>query len=202
MSARQTLERAPGLFGALFGAFLGLALLKFGNPPIMEKWVTAPTNAYEFVLNSPWPINWAYWLFGVVVVLGLLSARWPADLMKGEKSMRWLMALPLAWLLWQALATGRSIDARLSDPTLLHFVMCVACFYLGFLSLRANSFGVFWIGLVCGLGLVLFSGWEQHFGGLEETRRYFFQYLYPKMPVVSPEYLKKMSSNRIFATIF
>src|SRR6266704_1726577 len=48
-------------FGAVFGAFLGLALLKFGNPPIMERFVTAPANVWEFVFNSPWPIAWAYW---------------------------------------------------------------------------------------------------------------------------------------------
>src|SRR5262245_24104197 len=28
------------VFAVVFGAFLGLCLLKFGNPPIMEKWVT------------------------------------------------------------------------------------------------------------------------------------------------------------------
>jgi O-antigen ligase len=45
-------------------------------------------------------------------------------------------------------------------------------------------------------------GWEQHFGGLEQTRRYFFLYLYPNMKEVSPEYLKKLSSPRIFSTLF
>ena len=38
---RQLLLR---VFAGLFGGFLGLVLLKFGNPPIMEKWVTTPTN--------------------------------------------------------------------------------------------------------------------------------------------------------------
>jgi O-antigen ligase len=202
MTRSQSQLPKERLFAALFGAFLGLALLKFGNPPIMETWVTAPTNAYEFVLNSPWPINWAYWLFGTVACVGLMCARWRLELMKEKRAMRWLLAIPLAWLLWQILATSQSLDARLSSPTLLHFVVCVACFYLGFLSLPAHNLRLFWAGLVCGLGLVLFSGWEQHFGGLEETRRYFFQYLYPKMPKVSPDYLKKMSSNRIFATLF
>ena len=201
ITAPPTRKRAPGVFAAVFGAFLGLALLKFGNPPIMEEWVAAPTNPYEFVLNSPWPIAWAYWLFGVVVCAGLACARWPAGFQKAERPVRWLAALPIAWLGWQVLATAASLDGRLSGPTLLHFLVCGACFYLGFLSLRAQH-GFFWVGLICGFSLVLFSGWGQHFGGLEETRRYFFQYLYPKMVKAPPDYLKKMSSNRIFATLF
>ena len=50
--------------------------------------------------------------------------------------------------------------------------------------------------------LVVASGLQQHFGGLEETRRYFFTYLYPHVDSVTPEYLKKISSDRIFATLF
>ena len=132
MTAPQTRERAPRLFAAVFGAFLGLALLKFGNPPIMENWVTAPTNPYEFVLNSPWPINWAYWLFGGVACVGFICARWPLDPRKGEGLAPCLAVLPLAWLAWQVIAATQSLDGRLSSPTLLHFTVCVACFYLGF----------------------------------------------------------------------
>ena len=47
--------------------FLGLTLLKFGNPPIMEKFVAAPANIYELVLGYPWPISWAYLALGMVV---------------------------------------------------------------------------------------------------------------------------------------
>src|SRR2546422_777479 len=64
-----------GVFAGLFGAFLGLSLLKFGNPPIMEKWVSPPADVYEFLLGYPWPINWAYGLFIFVGVIGLFIAR-------------------------------------------------------------------------------------------------------------------------------
>src|SRR5262245_4456854 len=124
MTAAQTRERLPGLFAAVFGSFLGLALLKFGNPPIMEKWVSAPTNLYEFVINSPWPFGWAYGLFGVVACIGVACARWPFDLVKARPTVRWLVALPIAWLAWQVLATAQSLDGRLSGPTLVHFVVC------------------------------------------------------------------------------
>jgi len=62
--------------------------------------------------------------------------------------------------------------------------------------------GLFWSGLLGGLTVALFIGWEQHFGGLQRTRDYFYLYLYPTMSEVPPEYLKKISSNRIFSTLF
>ena len=187
----------PGLFRGLFGAFLGLSLLKFGNPPIMEKWVTAPTDFFTFVLGFPWPIGWAYRLLALIAIVGLFAARWKVN------APRWLVALPLAWLIWQLLAATQSVDAQLSDPTLKHFTACVVCFYLGLLSLsRARSLAIFWLGLFCGFLLVLAGGLEQHFGGLEQSRNYFYLYIYPQLQEVPPEYVKKMSSSRIFSTLF
>jgi O-antigen ligase len=185
------------VFAGLFGAFLGLSMLKFGNPPITEKWVTIPSNIYEFLLGYPWPIDWAMGLLGVISVIGLFLADW-----KG-KAPRSLLALPLIWFGWQLLSATQTVDADLTHATLKHFAACVICFYLGYFVLGyAQQLGSFWLGLICGLCLVLVVGWEQRFGGLEETRRYFFLYIYPGMKEVPPEYLKKMSSNRIFSTLF
>ena len=184
-------------FAGLFGAFMGLTLAKFGNPPIMEKWVGAPTQFYEFVFGYPWPITWAYWLLALVGVAGIVVARWTPAVP------RWLIALPLVWLLWELLAAAQSVNAELSTPTVKHFGACVLCFYLGLFSLsRIERPWPFWAGLTCGFLLVLKVGWEQHFGGLEESRRYFFLYEYPQMKQVPPEYLKRISSPRIFSTLF
>src|SRR5436853_1280041 len=49
---------------------------------------------------------------------------------------------------------------------------------------------------------VLTFGWDQHLGGLEETRRYFFAYLYDHSTALPPEYLKKIRSERIYSTLF
>ncbi|MGH7970721.1 MAG: hypothetical protein ACREIC_18500, partial [Limisphaerales bacterium] len=103
------------LFALAFGAVLGLALLKFGNPPIMEKWVSTPTNIYEFVLGSPWPIRWAYSLL-VLVLAGAMVTRRPALTWPG-----WLLLLPAVWLGWQIVAGTQSVDAHLSWPTVVHF---------------------------------------------------------------------------------
>ena len=46
-------ELLPRIFAGLFGAFLGLCLLKFGNPPITEKWVTAPDEGLGVPAGVP-----------------------------------------------------------------------------------------------------------------------------------------------------
>jgi O-antigen ligase len=49
---------------------------------------------------------------------------------------------------------------------------------------------------------MLNDGFHQHFGGLEQSRKYFQLYVAPTLPVIPPEYLQKISSNRIFGTMF
>ncbi len=187
----------PRWFPLLFGAFLGLTLLKFGNPPIMEKWVTPPKDIYEFVLGSPWPIAWAYAPLLLLAIAAVSIAN------RKVRIPGWLIALPAAWLAWECLASFRSVDPALSKPTLAHFFACVACFYIGLFALSQGR-SLSWLLPGVGVGFVamLAVGWQQHFGGLEQTRRYFFLYLYPQLKEVPPEYLKKLSSTRIFSTLF
>ena len=64
------------LLSILLGLFLALCLLKFGNPPIMEKYVTPPGNIYELLLGFPWPITWAYLGLAGLLVVGWRTARW------------------------------------------------------------------------------------------------------------------------------
>jgi O-antigen ligase len=193
----QDAEILSSIFAGVFGAFLGLALLKFGNPPITEKWVAAPTTFWEWLLGYPWPIAWAYWLLALAAVVGITVARWkPAGPW-------WLLVLPVVWLAWQVIASRRSADPNMTRLTLGHFGACVVCFYLGHFSLsQARHRWPFWLGLLGAYLLVLFVGFEQHFGGLKESRRYFLQYLYPQLKEVPPEYLKRIRSDRIFATLF
>jgi O-antigen ligase len=183
------------LFPGLFGAFLGLALLKFGNPPIMAKFVERPTDLTEWIIIA-WPLDVGYGLLGVIVVVGLFEARVSA-------SQKWLLVLPLAWLGWQFISATHTVDAELTKQTLKHFVACAACFYLGLFCLgRERGAPAFWIPILCALGVIIAVGIDQHFGGLEQTRKYFYAYVYSNLPNVPPEYLKKISSNRIFSTLF
>lgn len=195
--APQTgMQRKQKAFAIAFGLLLGLALVKFGNPVVMEKFVDAPTNFYEALFN-PWPAFWGYWLLAGVTVLGVIVANWKVEVP------RILIVLPLVWLGWQFLAGTQTVDATLTRSTLAHFTTCVVCFFLGLFSLsQVKEWQWVWVGILAGFTLVLIVGLQQHFGGLEETRKYFFTYLYPTMKTVPPDYLKKMSSTRIFSTLF
>ncbi|HZQ48098.1 MAG TPA: hypothetical protein VFC07_13860, partial [Verrucomicrobiae bacterium] len=85
-------EAMPDVFAALFGAFLGLSLLKFVNPPILDRLVSEPTNFREWLVFA-WPLKWGHWLLAVVGIVGLLAARI-------KRNSPWLVAaLPGAWFI-------------------------------------------------------------------------------------------------------
>ena len=186
----------PRVFPLCFGVFLGLALLKFCNPPVMERFVVVPANGYEWAISA-WPTSIGYWLLAVVVIGGVFAARFQI------RAPRWLIALPLIWLVWQFISATQSVDGELARATLKHFIACVACFYLGLFCLnRDGAENFFWSPVLAAFALVVVVGLNQHFGGLRETREYFLAYIYPTMREVPPEYLKKISSDRIFSTVF
>lgn len=183
-------------FATLFGALLGLSLLKFGNPVVLAQLVEWPKDRYEWIFMA-WPNAVALPLLLGVAVLGLLALRWR------ELTWRWELALPLGWLGWEALAAGQSAEPASSWPVVLHFGTCVLCYLLGTFSLtRRRDLGGFWLGLLAGFAIILTVGLEQHFGGLAETRRQFHLYIEPTLKVVPPDLLKRISSDRIFSTLF
>jgi hypothetical protein len=101
------------------------------------------------------------------------------------------------------LASTQTVDAALTGPTLKHFVACVACFYLGLFSLKeGESLTAMSFGLFAGFLVVLAFGFEQHFGGLAEMRHYLYTYQYQNLSEMPPEYLKRLSTNRIWSTLF
>jgi putative inorganic carbon (hco3(-)) transporter len=184
------------IFALLFGTFLGMALLKFGNPPVMDFLVTRPGPFIEWLI-FPWPIGVAYPLLAVVGLAGLFAWRWPTA------APRWLLGLPAIWLTWQFMAATQSASPALSQSVLGHFSAALVCFYLGATGLnRPEVRNFFWLPILMAFGLTIYIGLAQHFGGLEETRQYFWTYVYPTQPDFPPEYLQKMQSNRIFSTVF
>ncbi|HEU5070863.1 MAG TPA: O-antigen ligase family protein [Verrucomicrobiae bacterium] len=184
------------LFLALFGVVLGLALLKFPNPPVLEQLVTTPTGFWEWILTA-WPARYGRGLLCVIGLIGIFLVRRPARLPLP------LLLLPLAWLVWVTLSVVWTLNAKVSNPTWLHLVACVGCFYAGLLVLgRVSKPWPFFLGLIGAFVVVLAAGWQQRWGGLQESRVYFFTYIYPTLKEVSPDLLKKMNSDRIFATLF
>jgi O-antigen ligase len=225
----QAVDAWESVFAGAVGLWAALALIKFGNPVILDQQVHAPSNLDELLIHS-WPVAWGYALLGLIFVVGGKFWRWRpsspavAYAVQGRKGEReqgrfppdplsprpsfppapvptWLLVVPLLWLGWQFVSASRTVDRTLTVATLLHFIACVGAFYLGLFSLaRVTRLGPFWLGLMGGFLVVLIAGWKQHFGGLEETRRFF--YTLPDWQSYPPEFLKKVSSRRIYSTLF
>ena len=115
------------LFALLFGLFLGLAIVKFGNPVILDSKVDPPVSLSDY-WNFAWPPHWANFCLLPLAIAGAIlvfskRARWPAG--------RWLWLLPLAWLGWQFLSATQTVDASLTAATLWQFSGCIACYFIG-----------------------------------------------------------------------
>jgi hypothetical protein len=182
------------VFSGAVGVWLALALIKFGNPVILEQQIQAPATREEFLI-FPWPMTWGYVLFAAAALCGWKYWRW------GTPVPPWLLVAPLVWLGWQFVSATQTVDRSLTTAAVKHFTSCVAAFYLGLFALgRVTQLRLFWLGLVGGFVVVLAVGWRQHFGGLEETRRFFYNL--PNWQSYPPELLAKLSSNRVYSTLF
>lgn len=191
--ATPRLTLTEKLFALLAGLWIGLSFLKFGNPIILDRMIPPPKDWTEFVF-TPWPVAWGYALLAVVLVSGLsiLKPRFAKH--------HWPIAVLGFWLVWQFLSSARSIQPRLTNPVMVHFVTCAVSFLLGWWGLTRFRFtGFFWAPVLASFFYVLVGGFDQHAGGLESTRKAFYAQtnwqLYPR------EYILKIESNRIFSTL-
>jgi len=143
-----------------WGAFLGLCLLKFGNPVVLDHQIPPPASLSE-ALADPWPLRWAYGVAALLVAAGIPAA-WNAARSGGLGLRRWLWMPPLLWLAWQVLAAGQTVDASLSVPTLLQFTGIVAAYGAGLLLLSDRR-RLVWVlaGLLAGLCLCLMRAVNQ-----------------------------------------
>jgi hypothetical protein len=114
-------------FALAFGLFLGLTILKFGNPVILDSKISPPASLSDF-LNDAWPTHWANWILLPLALAGAAIAfskklPWP--------TIKWLWLLPLLWFGWQLFSATSTVDAELTATTLWQFSGCVACYFLG-----------------------------------------------------------------------
>jgi hypothetical protein len=199
-------QRGPRVFAVVAGLFFFVAILKFGEPVILDKLFQPPDNARAAVFES-WPLKWGYWLMLPLIVSGLAAIRWQTlGRTRGSASLPGAgLALPLAWLGWQFVSATQSVSPKLTSMTLEHFAACVVLFYLGCFGLKGirNPWPL-WAGLALALCWVIRAGFEQHFGGLEATRRLLYSMKdgtgLPPGLLNDPAYLKRMASSRIFST--
>jgi len=205
MSSKQ--KSAPGhpateslIFPMMAGLFFFLTIIKFGSPVIIQYSVVldAPQDMASAIFDI-WPTNWDTWLFVPVALVGVFA------IVLDRVKLHWALALPLFWLVWEFVSATQTVNPALTKITLTHFAVCVSLFYLGFFARTgmANPWPV-WAGMGLALCWAMRAGIEQHFGGLEATRKMMADS--PSLSGMSakllsdPEYLKRLASDRIFGT--
>ncbi len=203
-------------FALLLGLFLGLALVKFGNPIILEHLITQspeklmkmdpgfsanpdtlnpPDTAFDLSewIYRPWPLSWGLWMIGALALVTIRIGHWKTH------TPRWLLILPLIWLLWQFVSACSTVNPSLTRVTLCHFTACVVCFFIGWYGLTQDRRAVaIWGGLLIGLCLVFWNGFNQHYGGLEAMRKSIYEQ--PNWRQFSPDFLKRLGSDRIYSS--
>lgn len=197
--------RRDSITGLVLGVVLALALLKFGNPVVLKfsdaTLPLAAVGSHESPSTLPellffaWPSAWAWACVAAACLAALPCWSWRTF------APRWALWLPLIWLSWQFIAAIDTISPALTRTTLAHFVGSTACYYLGLFSLsRVRHLATFFLPLLGGFLVVIGVGVYQHFVGLEETRRFFYEL--PNWREFPSSFLDKLSSNRIYSTLF
>jgi O-Antigen ligase len=145
------------IYAAVFGLFLGLAVIKFGNPVILDQVIESPASLSDFLHNT-WPLHWANWLLAILVVIGAALAvakkpRWPGT--------RWLWILPLVWFGWQLLSAAQSPYQELTAVTLWQFAGCVVCYFLGALVIGGRGSRLVMAGVLAAFAFCLIRAVDQ-----------------------------------------
>lgn len=125
---RNPLSAGEG-FALLLGCFLGLAMLKFGNPVLLDGRIIVPGSLGEALsLTNPWPTRWGNWLLLALAAGGMAVGFGGHN--RGALT-RGLVGLPVAWFGWQIFSASQTVDAELSATTLRHFAAVLAAYFLG-----------------------------------------------------------------------
>ncbi|HVR37181.1 MAG TPA: O-antigen ligase family protein [Methylomirabilota bacterium] len=195
--ARAANLALPGKgFAFLTGSIFGLALIFWGTPVVLDDPAVA-AHPFMEVLGAAAPTHARYWLVAVLVLTGLPLVCWRSTIP------RWVLILPALWLGWQFVSATQTVDGALTRATLKHFAACVVIFYTSALVLSRNR-NLAALGIPLGLCFLwmLRVGFEQRFGGLEATREYFYLYILPNLEAYPRNFVSRMSSDRIYATLF
>jgi hypothetical protein len=163
---------ATEIFAIVFGLFLGLSLLKFGNPVILDQIIFTP-KSWASAWTDAWPLHWANWLLAILVVIGAALAlavkpRW--------QSSRWLWILPLVWFGWQLLSASRTTDGELTRVTLWQFAGCVACYFLGALLIaKGRGWRFVLLGLLAAFAICLVRAVDQRLFEFPQGRQFLLE---------------------------
>lgn len=184
---------ATEIYAIAFGLFLGLAVVKFGNPVILEKIIESP-QSWSDTLHDAWPLQWANWLLVALALLGLPLAfqksRWPAS--------RWLWILPLIWLAWQFLSATQSPHTDLTHLTLWQFAGCAACYFLGaFVIGRGRGWKFVLFGLLAAFAFCLIRAVDQKLFEYPGERQFLMESQHEGWTNMPPEIFQELKHQNV-----
>jgi hypothetical protein len=177
-----------------FGLFLGLAILKFGNPVILDQKITPPVSPSEFWADA-WPTHWGNWIFLPLALTGAALAfigksRWPGT--------RWLWALPLLWFGWQLLSATQTADGNLTATVLWQFAGCLACYFIGALVFRRECAPRWlFIGVLVAFVFCLVKGINQRLVEFPQSHQLLLEGKRAGWTNIPPELFAEMKRDRV-----
>ncbi|HUE37414.1 MAG TPA: O-antigen ligase family protein [Candidatus Acidoferrum sp.] len=149
---------ANEIYALAFGLFLGLCILKFGDPVILDQKISPPNSLYE-AFHDSWPAHWANW---ILLPLTIIAAVLIMPLLRPLPGPGWLLILPLLWLGWQMISATHTVDPALTATTLWQFSGCVACYFIGaFLLKNPRALQLLLIGVLAAFAICLIRAIQQ-----------------------------------------
>jgi hypothetical protein len=186
-----------GIYALGFGLFLGLAILKFGNPVILDHKIIPPATPSEFWMEA-WPARWGNWIFLPLALIGAGLAftnrrHWPAA--------RRLWLLPLLWFGWQLLSATQTVSAPLTTVTLCQFAGCLAGYFIGVFVL-GREYMLRWllIGLLAAFAFCLVRGIDQRIFEFPQSRQMLVEGERTGWTNTPPELLAEMKRDHAIIT--
>ncbi len=136
------------------GSLLGLAILKFGNPVILEQQIGVPGPLTEWI-SRPWPVRIGLILFAILACVFLLRSNTLSRLR--QSNLPGWITWPLAsWAGWQIVSSFGTVDSTLTSLTLPHLLSVGAAFIMGVLAAQTR-----WQPLLFGLAAGSILCWLQ-----------------------------------------
>ncbi|MEI9962948.1 MAG: O-antigen ligase family protein [Limisphaerales bacterium] len=188
---------ARDLYALVFGLFLGLAIVKFGNPVILDHKIIPPISLAE-AWTEPWPLHWANWILLPLALLGpsvafINQSRWPTT--------RWLWLLPLVWLGWQFFSATQTVDAVLTATTLWQFTGCVACYFLGaFVFGNGRALNWLLVGVLAAFTFCLVRAIDQRIVEFPQSRQMLVEGERAGWTNFPPEIFLRMKQDNVIIT--
>jgi hypothetical protein len=186
-----------GFYALVFGLFLGLAILKFGNPVILDQKITPPVSPSEFWADA-WSTHWGNWILLPLALTGAALVftnrlRWPGT--------RRLWLLPLLWFGWQLLSAIHTVDGNLTVTTLCQFAGCLACYFIGvFIFGRERVLQWLFIGVLAAFVFCLVRGINQRLFDFPQSRQMLLEGERAGWTNIPPELFMEMKHEQVIIT--